>query len=240
MAENILLKYYDTEWHTQTFEALSVKGLDDPDKVQICGFQFPAIDGGIIEHILGFRRVITADLGVVNTHALRLWVLNFLQNETRTAHLGNDNAYSVLGTPEGQESYWQHETSLGRSFVLELLESRIRRRWQYEVSENMASYTIHKVDVTGTQASPELFTTNTGKLEFYYGTTPFPDFNITSHVVSVISNGAPYQDAKINQYGDIVQNGSAINFYLAVSDAGNASSDGKFYTDITILAEEKT
>lgn len=243
MAESITLKYYDTEWHSQAFTALSVKGLDDPDKVQICGFQFPAIDGSIIEQVLGFRRVITADLGTVQTHALRVWVHNFLNSETRLAHIGDDNVFSIIGTPEGFESYWQHDSELGRSFTLELLEKRIRWRWATQASGDM-QYIINHIEVTGTQTSPELFTTNSGKLAFNYDTTPYPDFGtyITegSHIVTIIANGTPYQDAKINLYGEPSANGAAMDFYLAVSDAGNPSSDGKYYVDICILAQEKT
>ena len=91
-----------------------------------------------------------------------------------------------------------------------------------------------KVKIEGTQAAPETFTTNSGKLQYNYGTTPFPGISLLSYIVSVFCNSTPYQDAKINQVGDVTQSGSNISFQLAVSDSGNPSSDDFYYTDLTI------
>ena len=63
---------------------------------------------------------------------------------------------------------------------------------------------------------------------------------VESNLITVIANGVPYQDAKINQYGTTTQNGNNIDFYLAVSDVGNASADGYFYCDITFLLQDIT
>jgi len=104
----------------------------------------------------------------------------------------------------------------------------------------MIGYTINHVEIEGTQTSPETFTTNSGKLEFNYSTTPFPAIDLGTYIVSIVANGAPYQDCKINQVGTTSQAGSNITFQLAVSDAGNPSGDGKYYADISILMQEMT
>jgi hypothetical protein len=100
-------------------------------------------------------------------------------------------------------------------------------------------YTQLKVEVTGTQSSPETFTTNSGKLATQENGSAYPVISLSTYVVSVVSNGSPYQDAKINQVGSLTQVGSNISFQLAISDTGNPSSDGKFYTDILIFLQAR-
>lgn len=101
-------------------------------------------------------------------------------------------------------------------------------------------YIKTKIKVEGTQASPELFITNSGKLLYNYGTTPFPEINLANAIVSVECNGTPYQDTTTcNQVGDISQSGANIAFSLAINDIGDPSDDGFFYFDITIKLQSK-
>ena len=125
-------------------------------------------------------------------------------------------------------------------FTFELLESVVRTEWPSTTIIPIPDtdvYIIKKVKIVGTNASQESFTTNSGKLQYNYGTTPLPSINLLSYNVSIVANGAIYQDAKINQVGNITQSGSNISFSLAVSDTGNASGDTFFYADIIITLQ---
>ena len=125
-------------------------------------------------------------------------------------------------------------------FTFELLESIVRTEWPSTTIIPIPDtdvYIIKKVKIVGTNTSLESFTTNSGKLQYNYGTTPLPSINLLSYNVSIVANGAVYQDAKINQVGNITQSGSNISFSLAVSDTGNASDDTFFYADIIITLQ---
>ena len=125
-------------------------------------------------------------------------------------------------------------------FTFELLESVVRTEWPSTTIIPIPDtdvYIIKKVKIVGTNTSQESFTTNSGKLQYNYGTTPLPSINLLSYIVSIVAIGAIYQDAKINQVGNITQSGSNISFFLAVSDTGNASDDTFFYADIIITLQ---
>ncbi len=91
--------------------------------------------------------------------------------------------------------------------------------------------------IEGTQASPEGFTTNSGKLAVQETGAAYPVFSDLTHVFTVQVNGAPYQDAKINIVGTPSISAGNITFQLAVSDAGATSSDGFYYADIAIFLQ---
>jgi len=101
----------------------------------------------------------------------------------------------------------------------------------------MNQITVKKIKVIGTQANTEQFITGSGKLLYNYGATVFPPIDLTTTSVSMICDGSIYQDAKINQVGNISQSGNNISFFLAVSDTGKASIDGFCYCDITFFLE---
>jgi len=124
-------------------------------------------------------------------------------------------------------------------FTFELLESIVRTEWPSGIAPiaDTDMYIAKKIKIVGTQNSPEVFTTNVGKLLYNFGTTAFPSISLLSYNVAIFCNSTPYQDAKVNQVGDVTQSGSNISFQLAVSDTGNASGDTFFYADITIALQ---
>jgi phage gp36-like protein len=89
-----------------------------------------------------------------------------------------------------------------------------------------------KVEVTGTQAAPQTFVTNAGTLALTENGDAFPSIDLTSQVANIVLTS--YQDCQVNRVGDITQSGTDITFQLAISNIGNASSDGKYYVTIDI------
>jgi hypothetical protein len=239
--DTVSLRYYKSGiLNSKSFNALSVKGFDDPDRVQFVAFQYPIVDGSIQEEIVGFRRFITLDLGVVTSAADRRTIQEFLTANQRSASFQGavaSEASVVLNDVSGYADEWKWDTVLGRSFVLDILDDRVYQFWPTALADNMIGYTIKKVLIVGTQVNPEQFTTNSGKLQYNFGTTPLPSINLALYNVSIVANGSVYQNATINQVGAITQVGSNISFYLAMNDGAIASSDGNIYCDITILCQ---
>jgi hypothetical protein len=245
--QNGIFKYLDSIGvvHTQSFAMLSVKGCDDPDRVELVPpIRYDMRDGYAETAFKGFRRVITMELNVLS--AYEDYIRAFLQAQSKSVTWQGRNIVSeqvqVVWEGETYENEWIDNYEGSKKYILELRENTIRTVWPVPINpvENMIGYIKTKVKIAGTQTSPETFTTNSGKLQYNYGTTVYPPISLLSYVVSVIANGAPYQDGKINQVGDVTQSGNNITFQLAVSDAGNPSADTYFYADIAIILQEIT
>lgn len=246
--DTITLKYVDTSnvAHSQTFNALSVRGFDDPDKVQLVPpYQPEKLDGSLQSYIKGFRRVITVDLGIVASSVDRRTIQSFLWANTKSLVYRGSQIYSEevfvnLQDVSGFRNEWMWDFEGARYFVLEIVESRIRTIWPQVIqpTDNMTGYIIYNVKIEGTQGTPETFQTNSGKLQYNFGTTPFPAMDLSTYNIQIVTS--PRQDGKINQVGSITQAGSDISFQLAYSDMGNASPDGYYYADIVFLLQDIT
>jgi len=105
--------------------------------------------------------------------------------------------------------------------------------------EDEIMYLKRHVKIEGTEASPETFTTNVGKLATDETAQNYPAFSDSTHVFHVEVNGTPYQDAKIHIITQPSISGGNITFTAAVSGSGNMSGDGYAYADIAIFLQAK-
>jgi hypothetical protein len=108
--------------------------------------------------------------------------------------------------------------------------------WSNSASPVMSSVLgciIKKVKV---ENSPELFTTNVGKL--VRAGRAIPSIDLSRSLVTIIANASAYQDARIYQTDDPVQSGLNIAFHLSIGDGSMASPDGFIYADIIIMKED--
>jgi len=116
----------------------SAKGLDDPEYVAM----WPAIvntyiDGSMDTQYKGFRRRIRIDAGVVADRADRIKILNWYLDNDRYIDY-DTGTYSALTlkfvpqNPEGFESEWLENLSIGRRYIFELDECEIRTSWPDE------------------------------------------------------------------------------------------------------------
>jgi hypothetical protein len=228
----------------KTFTTLSVRGLDIPFKVKFVPPEafYKPVDGSSRTNYQGFQRIIQVELGAINSD--EDFIRAFFQAATKSfAYQG-----SLIVSEECQVTYespsfedaWFDEYKYTKKYIFELTENTVRTEWPTPIQPVVADimYIKLKVKIEGMNVAPETFITNSGKLQYNYGTTPFPGISLLSYIVTIISNGAPYQDAKINQVGNVTQSGSNISFQLAVSDTGNPSSDGFFYADISIALQQ--
>jgi hypothetical protein len=236
------LQYFDIlgNNYIQTFNVLFVRGMDLPYKWNFIPpeayYKFP--DGSARTNYVGFQRIIAVELTALDSN--EAFIEAFLQSVTRILTYQGINFVPedcvVVYESSAFNDEWFDDFKHTKKYVFELIESSIHQVWPVPTPIVITDimYIAKKVKIEGTQATPELFTTNSGKLQYNYGTTPFPNISVTGYNVTIMCNAAPYQDAKVNQVGDITQSGLNIAFYLAVSDTGNPSSDGFFYADLTI------
>jgi len=235
--EAIVLTYYNAGWQSRSYAALSIRGLDDPDETEIVGVQHQYLNGTLEEEILGFHRLPTIDLGVVQDSDDKLHIHGFLTHENRQITTAGDFANVVLEDPTHWANEWLEANRLRKRFVLKLIDSYVYTRWPILAVVDELVYIKNRVKIVGTQASPETFTTNSGKLATDETGAAYPTFNSATHVFHVSVNGAPYQDGKVNLVATPSVSGGNITFTAAVSDGGNPSSDGFFYSDILIVLQ---
>ena len=228
------LKYLDTSnaIHTATVEVLSTRGIDEPDDVEF----FPAIletyrDGSTGTKFTGFRRVISMDVLTVDDRTTDKFIEAWLAANKRSLTYNESNILGIetFVVPDNAKKFdvvLLNGAKIAKRWPLRLVENVLRQTWpdypQPVVTDEM--YIAKNVTIVGTEASPETFTTNAGKLLYNYGTTPFPSISLLSYNVSVVV--VTKQDCVVNRVGDIVQSGSDISFQLAISNAGTPLFDG--------------
>ena len=252
MPSTAVFKYIDSSLTTQSrsIQVISVRGFDDPDLVQfVPPVQNNLVDGSIETQFKGFRRVLTFDCGVLSDDTDRRFILAWNAANTRSIvyvspDLGSEEIIVTLDYNHGATAFeynnnWINDFIGGKQFIIQIVENAIRRTWYNYVPASGVDviYIAKKIKVTGTQASPQTFQTNSGALATDATGQVFPAMSLVSWAISVICNGVPYQETQINQVGAITNVGTDISFQLAVSDAGNPSGDGFFYTDLLICLE---
>lgn len=241
MAQSVTFRYRSgATTYSRTFTALAVRGLDEPDIVKLVGWQFKASDHSLIEFFKGFRRCPIVTIGVIQEAADRQFMLYFLQAVDRWIYLGSlASVYCVLADPEGFENEWKYDTSLMRYYDIALRENVIYTEWPagVEPTETETLYIKSKVEITGTEASPQTLTTNAGALATDDTGNAYPAINLASWAVTVILT--EHQDRLVNRVSDITQSGTDISFTVAASDIGNLYADNKTYATITIGLQAK-
>ena len=243
MSSTITFKYRTgATTYSRTLPLLYTKGLDDPDEVEfVPPLQFEAQDGSLIEEIKGFRRIILVRIGILQTAADRQFMLNFLQSSTRWIDIGVfATVHCVLADVTGFENLWLWETKLAPYYEVLLKENVIYQTWpdSLEPVETETLYINTKVEITGTQASPQTLTTNAGVLATDDTGNTYPAINLASWAVTILLT--PHQDCLVNRASDITQSGTDITFDVAHADVGNPDpADNKFYATITIGLQAK-
>ena len=108
---------------------LAERGMSDPDMFDFFpALQYAHLDGTISEKIMGFRRKILLDVGVVTVRADRLQILYWMIDTARTVdYLTEVNVPLALQDISGYQNEWKFDCSLARYFVFALQEPSIRQ-----------------------------------------------------------------------------------------------------------------
>lgn len=125
----LTLKYFSggTEY-TRSFNLLAMRGVDDPDEFRIVGQQYVDPSGQITERLIGFKRIMTLDFGVVQSFSDRKFLQEFLSSETRRIAytLGaGEEWYVQLYEPERFANEWLDGMMFGRRFILKLIDKGV-------------------------------------------------------------------------------------------------------------------
>jgi len=232
----VVLQYGAT---ARSYAALSLRGFDEPDEVRLIGRPHEYPDGSLDEQLRGFKRVITIDFGVLQNLADRIFILKFLNGAKRQVRTATQVAFVALEDPGRYANEWIDNLQHGKRFILRLIDEGVYTIFPTPATVTEIMYLKSKVEITGTQSSPEAFTTNSGKLATDETGQAYPTFNEATHVFHVSVNGAPYQEAHVNIVNKPTVSSGNITFQAAVQDGGKPAADGKFYADIAIYLQAK-
>ena len=222
------VKGIDPPEPAKAFDALYVKGFDSPDHVKfVPSIIYNIIDGSKKTAFRGFKRVITFRLAALNEYEdyIRGWTQAFIKSLIyKGISITPEEAVVILETPELLNE-WLDGYEHAKQYTITVIENRVRQIFPdlpLLVEDNMTGIIVYNIEVVGTQASPEVFTTNVGKLQYQHGTTQFPAINLAANKVSILFDLD--QSWMFNRVGTITQSGSDITFSLATSDAGQLSA----------------
>lgn len=242
MLETAYFKYYDSlgAVHSQSFDILSVKGLDAPDNIQLVpDLIYLLMDGSSKTEFRGFRRIVTFELDALNS--LEDYLRAFLQASNK-AIVYKGGWVQLLRTELVQdnsnfENEWIEGFEHQKKYILELVDKHIYTIFPEPITIVDYMYIKLKVEISQPYETPETFTTNIGKLLTMQNGDDYPPIDLSACDVAIILSS--YQGASINQFGDTVQSASDISFQLGYDMAGNPYADGKYYADIIIGVQPK-
>lgn len=237
--QTVTFKYFSGVLYSRSFYVLSIRGFDNPDEWQLePQIQIYLSDFSLQSYFRGFRRIVTINCGVIQAHADRLFLEQFLQSNARSIVYGGIEQTFSLDNPTHYSVQWLNEFQYARSFEIRLIEDSIRTTWPSPIIEdNMTGYIISHVKIEQDETNPETFTTALGKLATDDTGTAIPSINLATYapIIIVIEK----QSALIMRPDTITQSGSNLAFKMGYSLAGNPSADGFFYADLCILLQAK-
>ncbi len=242
---DVTLTYNDGTNHSETFDALLIKGFDPVDSwMDFPGLFSKMLSGDNRNRMQVFNRTYQVILGVLNDYNDRLFVGNFVKASSKFltfTHNQFTETYVevVLQDPSQFKTEWLGGSEYGRHVVLPLIEKNARTDFPTTgiiLDDNL--YLKQNVIIAGTEDSPEEFVTGTGKLSAPDApVSGYPTFNLTTTKVTVIANGARYGTG-VRQVGVATESGGNLHFFLAADNTGNPAPDGYHRADITIAVIE--
>ena len=117
----VTLQYNDSGTdYTRDYDAISLRGFDDPDEFRIVMVQHEHLDGSITEDIQGFVRIATVDFGVLQDREDKQFLSRFLLSDERVITYDTTNISVVLSEPQRFVNEWMGEVRDGQRYVLRL------------------------------------------------------------------------------------------------------------------------
>lgn len=237
------LEYYSGgNWYSSSVAVLSIRGFTEPDEIQQVRVVHDLLNGNKTEQCIGFQKVIEIRFAATLTPLQRRYLADFILAERKQIYDSDTTLVSEL-VPEDEAlvSEWLESVEHGRKFTARFIDPVVRHVW--ETGGPLADELMYcklKVQITGTQASPETLTTNSGKLTTMETGEAWPTLNDTTHVHHVSVNGAPYQERIVNLIKDSISIVSGnLTCQVALADMGKDASDGNDYIDFVLYLQEK-
>ena len=225
--------------YSQAFGASALVGVDEPDRLHKVGVVHAMLDGTLSEQIAGFRKEpITLKLQPSYTAVQRRFLVKWLLATTKRVIYGNYVSEGV--TDEALVSNWLYDLEYGRAFDVQIYDEHVYHAWDDGVIVEDLMYLKRQVEVIGTLASPETFTTNTGKLVVMQNADAFPSFNSSTHDFLIVVNGDKQCEASFSIVKDSVSVVAGnLTWQMFISDFGQPAADSKYYASIAIFLQAK-
>lgn len=224
--------------YSRTIELLKPRGMDEPDHLEKIGVVHDLLDGSLPEQVLGFRKIIEATVRANTTPLDRRFLAIFIVAESKALVYG-DYVSNVVHDEE-LVSQWLEDCELCREFTLELVDSHVYTAWSDGTIADTDMYYTAIVEITGTLASPQTFTTNVTPLATDIWGNSFPAFSGSVHKASVLAIAAAYSQFVYCQIGEVTVSGGNLTWQGFASDFGTPADDGKYYVKFTISVQTTT
>jgi len=224
--------------YSRTIELLKLQGMDEPDHLEKIGVVHDILDGSLSEQILGFHKIIEATVRANTTPLDRRFLAQFILAESKTLVYGN----YVSNVVHDKElvSEWLYACEHCREFTLALTDSHVYTAWSDGTIADTNMYYTAIVEITGTLASPQTFTTNVAPLATDIWGNSFPAFSGTVHKASILAISAAYSQFVYCQVGEVTVSAGNLTWQGFASDFGTPADDGKYYVKFTISVQTTT
>ena len=121
--ETITLKYGANQ---QDYRVKSVKGLDSPDEIELWpAIQDELLDGILDDDILGYRRIVTIEFGVIDDDALKAFIVNFMISSQKILIYNAEEVQVSMYDPKGYTYEWREDIKFASALTLRFKERNL-------------------------------------------------------------------------------------------------------------------
>jgi hypothetical protein len=121
--ETITLKYGANQ---QDYRVKSVKGLDSPDEIELWpAIQDELLDGILDDDILGYRRIVTIEFGVIDDAALKAFIVNFMISPQKILIYNAEEVQVSMYDPKGYTYEWRENIKFASALTLRFKERNL-------------------------------------------------------------------------------------------------------------------
>ena len=168
--------------YERDMSVLSHHSIDAPDEWQRIAVLHEHLNGSLSEDANGARLVLALDFGVVRSEIDKQFLFDFLLAMTREVRRSGKVFLPMMENPRTFTNEWLRIFKRSPRYKLRLVNSVVTKTFGLRPQEGEVPYIKLNVVVTGTLDSPELFTTNVGKLLTDQTGQSYPTFSDAKHV----------------------------------------------------------
>jgi len=237
---DITLSYTESSvTYSKVFEALALKGIDQPDRLRLNAITHDYLNGTLDQQVDGFfKEPIEITFNPTMDDLERRFLVQWFAASAKRIIYGSIIAEGV--TDEALVSEWLYECEHNRSFEVKLWDEHKYYDWQDAGAQSDADmYCKLNVKITGTSDAPQTFTTGTAPLALMETGAAWPSFSSVTHVANVVLQPNISCQFIPCRVGNPTITGGNVQFQAFVSDMQVPASDGFYYMDVTILLQAK-
>ena len=233
--------------HSDEFPTLIVHGMDEPDHLRKLCLVQEYRDGRLKEFVRGFNKIITLRFQAGVTAKQRRFLANWFVAETKALLYENADGDTFISEgfcTDDLIDVWLEDCELDRIFEVTFADRRNYNTWQepepppVDDEDTMYMKLSVEMDDTKTEADPEEFTTNSGKLLLDEWGDSFPTFNDATHKFFVVMKSADGSSADY-PIANIHVTAGALIFETFPASGFVPAPDGKLYANFAVWLQKK-